>query len=88
MADSLPLIWSHFVVLLKSDLDIQQTTNYSTNEGSLVLFRTITGQIFDVWHISAKCISAPKGLKVVVSTNIFFCSKKNLFLELRHVSLR
>jgi hypothetical protein len=46
------------------------------------------GQIFEACRISATSVSAPKRLKVVLNTNIFFSSKWNLFLELRHVSLR
>ncbi len=46
------------------------------------------GQIFDACRILATPISAPKRLKVVLNTNIFFSSKWNILLELRHVSLR
>ncbi len=46
------------------------------------------GQIFDAWRISVTRVSAPKSLKVVLNTNIFFSSKWNIFLKLIHVSLR
>ena len=45
-------------------------------------------QIFDAHHISATRISAPKRLAVVVNTKILFNTDRNIFLELRRVSLR
>ena len=46
------------------------------------------GEIFDPCYITVTRISAKKSLKVIVDTIIFFSSNFNIFLELRHMSLR
>ena len=46
------------------------------------------GQIFNACCISATGISAQKRLEVVVNTKILFNTDRNIFLELRRVSLR
>ncbi len=54
----------------------------------MFIVQATEGEIFYACRTSMTHVSAPKSLKVVVITNIFFSSKWNIFLELRHVSLR
>jgi hypothetical protein len=48
----------------------------------------VIGEIFYVCRISVSRISAPKRLTVGENKNIFLFSNRNIFLDLRYVSLK
>ncbi len=74
------LVWDKASVL-KDYLHLQKIGEFA------IKILPLIGQIFDACYISLTRVLAPKSLKVLLNTNIFFGSKWNIFLELRHVSL-